>query len=287
MKDKLDDQELYDQFVEYKAQHTDLFHNSSVSLERIVFDDSSSYHEPFPELDAGLDWVYTIQHQVVFRWFTKFLSVHPKLSELPAEHYPCFDVGSQTQFVAMMASFVNYIQLDASMCSPKGVFRVADSRLAFRPGEAQNLSFPDNSFLWITSLHAIEHFGLGRYRDTIDPEGDIRGLKEIYRVLKPGGYFVGAVPIVKEGTERIQFNKHRLYSISRIRSILHGVGFDVGLECCVLAPTTYVLNAKTREPLCLLSVQEFEDVSKTWNHLTEPDAVYVWSAKKRIPTTMR
>jgi len=62
----------------------------------------------------------------------------------------------------------------------------------------------------ISSLHAIEHFGLGRYNDPIDAFGHIKGLDAIYHCLKPGGKFYFSVPI---GPQRIEFNAHRVFSI--------------------------------------------------------------------------
>lgn len=62
----------------------------------------------------------------------------------------------------------------------------------------------------ISSLHAIEHFGLGRYNDTIDAFGHIKGLEMIYSTLKKGGYFYFSVPI---GKQRIEFNAHRVFSL--------------------------------------------------------------------------
>lgn len=39
----------------------------------------------------------------------------------------------------------------------------------------------------VSSLHAIEHFGLGRYGDAVDYDGHHKGLNSIYRLLKPWG----------------------------------------------------------------------------------------------------
>lgn len=47
----------------------------------------------------------------------------------------------------------------------------------------------DGSIESITSLHAIEHFGLGRYGDHIDPNAWEKALKSIQRKIKGGGLF--------------------------------------------------------------------------------------------------
>ena len=62
----------------------------------------------------------------------------------------------------------------------------------------------------VSSLHAIEHFGLGRYGDPVDSEGHINGLNNIYEILTQGGKFYFSVPI---GRQRIEFNGHRIFNV--------------------------------------------------------------------------
>ncbi|MDY0117347.1 MAG: DUF268 domain-containing protein [Sulfurimonadaceae bacterium] len=63
----------------------------------------------------------------------------------------------------------------------------------------------------LSSLHALEHFGLGRYGDPIDYEGHVKGFLNMYNILKSDGFFYLAVPI---GEQRIEFNAHRVFSLS-------------------------------------------------------------------------
>ncbi len=62
----------------------------------------------------------------------------------------------------------------------------------------------------ISSLHAIEHFGLGRYGDSIDYFGHVKAIENITLMLKSGGVFYFSAPI---GKQRIEFNAHRVFSI--------------------------------------------------------------------------
>lgn len=71
----------------------------------------------------------------------------------------------------------------------------------------------------ISSLHAIEHFGLGRYGDPINYHGHILALKNIYKMLKMGGRFYFSVPI---GRQRIEFNAHRVFSIRYLLDVFNG-----------------------------------------------------------------
>ena len=65
----------------------------------------------------------------------------------------------------------------------------------------------------LSCLHALEHFGLGRYGDPIDAEGYAKGFEVLTRMLKPSGILYLSVPI---GSERVEFNGQRVFSIRRI-----------------------------------------------------------------------
>lgn len=68
----------------------------------------------------------------------------------------------------------------------------------------------------ISALHSIEHFGLGRYGDPIDYFGHIKAIENIYNILQLNGIFYFSVPI---GEQRIEFNAHRVFSISYLLKI--------------------------------------------------------------------
>lgn len=71
----------------------------------------------------------------------------------------------------------------------------------------------------ISCLHAIEHFGLGRYGDPIDYFGHIKALENIYGMLKKDGKFYFSTPI---GKSRIQFNAHRIFSVKYLMKLFEG-----------------------------------------------------------------
>lgn len=63
-------------------------------------------------------------------------------------------------------------------------------RLEFIQADATELNeVDDRSLMSISSLHAIEHFGLGRYGDSIDPFAWKKVLKAIQKKLAVGGLF--------------------------------------------------------------------------------------------------
>ncbi len=66
----------------------------------------------------------------------------------------------------------------------------------------------------ISCLHTIEHFGLGRYGDQIDPSGHIKGFKNLIKILKTGGTLYISFPVADKNT--IYFNSERSFNPKEI-----------------------------------------------------------------------
>jgi SAM-dependent methyltransferase len=128
----------------------------------------------------------------------------------PLKH---LDIGSQTySFVAHVASFREIFVIDIRPIKSEVkniTFQQAD--LMILPKELIN------SFDSVSSLHAIEHFGLGRYGDPIDYFGHLKAIDNIYEILSTGGTFYFSVPI---GPQRIEFNAHRVFSLNYLIDII-------------------------------------------------------------------
>jgi hypothetical protein len=73
----------------------------------------------------------------------------------------------------------------------------------------------------LSCLHAIEHFGLGRYGDPVDPLGYRRGIENLSKLLFPGGRLYLATPI---GRERVEFNANWVFNPNTILSAANEVG---------------------------------------------------------------
>jgi hypothetical protein len=54
----------------------------------------------------------------------------------------------------------------------------------------------------------LEHFGLGRYCDPINPKGYQMGIANMAKLLSPGGTFYLSTPI---GQERVEFNANWVF----------------------------------------------------------------------------
>ena len=122
----------------------------------------------------------------------------------PARHV---DLSSYLYFSTLLSAFVPVEFFD---------YRPADIRLSgFKSGKADlnSLPFADNTVTSLSCMHTVEHVGLGRYGDEIDPTGDLRAIRELARVLAPGGHLYFVVPV---GAPRLCFNAHRIYSYEQI-----------------------------------------------------------------------
>ena len=75
----------------------------------------------------------------------------------------------------------------------------------------------------LSSLHVIEHFGLGRYGDPVDFLGHEKALASLAAMLEPGGTLYLSTPI---GPQRIEFNAHRVFAVRTLLDLL-GRDFDL------------------------------------------------------------
>jgi hypothetical protein len=124
----------------------------------------------------------------------------------PAYHV---DFSSILSFGSIVSAFIPIKFYD---------YRPADLKLSnWESGFADltNLPFESNSQTSISCMHTVEHIGLGRYGDPLDPEGDLKAINELKRIVNVGGDLLFVTPV---GVSRIEFNAHRVYSYEQIVS---------------------------------------------------------------------
>jgi len=126
------------------------------------------------------------------------------------------DVGSRIDgFVAHVASFrpIEVIDIRPLKLNIQNIqFIQAD---LMKVGDGSLVNYCDS----LSCLHALEHFGLGRYGDTVAYNGHLAGLRNLSLMLKPGGKFYLSVPI---GPQRVEFNAHRIFSVEYILALIEG-----------------------------------------------------------------
>lgn len=119
----------------------------------------------------------------------------------PAWHV---DVGSHHKYVALLSKVVPVTMVD---------IRPLPTRLeslTFRQGSILALPFEDNSVPSVSSICVVEHIGLGRYGDEIDPDGSEKALAELKRIVQPSGALLLSMPI--DETDRVYFNGQRVFT---------------------------------------------------------------------------
>lgn len=121
-----------------------------------------------------------------------------------------FDIGSRLDgFIAHLLA----AEIDVTMIDVREF-----------PGEVEHLhtivddatslhQIPDESIVSMSALCSLEHFGLGRYVDPVDPEACFKCFDNIQRKLKKGGRLYLSLPI---GKERVEFNAHRVFYASTV-----------------------------------------------------------------------
>lgn len=211
---------------------------------------------------VGIDWLRLYRFFSGLRWYFRDLVILKKQRKGKAELfpitklYPCvIEKNSQsgatrghyfTQdlFVAQRIYVANPIShIDIGSRVDGFVAHVAVFREIFvgdiRPmsSKLSNISFVQidlmkelpssmiNTWHSISCLHALEHFGLGRYGDPVDADGHIRGLANLSKMLKANGVLYLSVPI---GRQRIEFNAHRVFSTKYLMDLFKLHSLNLG-----------------------------------------------------------
>lgn len=113
------------------------------------------------------------------------------------------DIGSRLDgFIGHILAFTKVQYIDIRDLS------ISIDNLEFIKGSIINLPYDDSTISSLSSLHVIEHIGLGRYGDPIMKNGHELAAKELVRVLSDNGRLLIGVPI---GKERLCFDAHRIF----------------------------------------------------------------------------
>lgn len=170
----------------------------------------------------------------------------------PEKH---LDVGSRVDgFVAHVASFRELEVVDVRPISSEipGIKFVqadlsnADSMSAFHTGDG----YCDS----LSCLHALEHFGLGRYGDALDVSGFSKGLQNLAKLLKPAGVLYLSTPV---GKERVEFNANWVFHPNTIIEEAQLNGLSLA-SCSVLNPSAEsIVTLSDEESIKALGEQEY------------------------------
>ena len=151
-------------------------------------------------------------------YFWQDLYIAQKINHAnPSKHV---DIGSRVDgFVAHVASFREIEVFDIRQITseiPNITFKQADLMNPI----IDYIDYSDS----LSCLHALEHFGLGRYGDEINVDGYKLGLVNMTKILKKDGIFYLSTPV---GIEKVAFNAHRIFNPVELKLILNDIGFQL------------------------------------------------------------
>jgi len=122
------------------------------------------------------------------------------------------DIGSHHKFVSLLSKIVPVTMVDIRPLS------VPMDSISFRKGSITELPFEDQSLQSVSSLCVVEHIGLGRYGDPLDPEGTIKAIRELCRVLAPGGHLYFSLPVADQSF--VIFNEARVLGLKETLELI-------------------------------------------------------------------
>ena len=141
---------------------------------------------------TGFDYHYIYHTAWAIRQINKFS---------PSKH---IDISSSLYFVTALSA---YLPTEFYDYRPA---QIKLSNLKTDKADLLALDFESNSIESISCMHVLEHIGLECYGDPFDPQGDLKAISELKRVVKPEGRLFVVVPM--GDISRIQYNAHRIYS---------------------------------------------------------------------------
>lgn len=153
------------------------------------------WRDAFPKLtDNVLSTPYDAHYLPQDTWAAQ------RIAERPGELH--VDVGSRVELACFLTVLTHVHFVDIR---PLGL---DVDRLTSVAGSVLDLPYEDRSLASLSSLHVVEHIGLGRYGDPLDPLGSRKAMLELQRVLGVGGHLLLSLPV---GRRRVCFNAHRVH----------------------------------------------------------------------------
>lgn len=123
------------------------------------------------------------------------------------------DIGSAESTVPFELANLGY-RVVATDIRP---YPVSHPLLSFVSANVFSLPFEDGSFDLACAISTVEHLGLPSWGIKEEPDGDLRGVAEIRRCLKPGGFLYLTVPFGKK-----QVTWQRFYDWPALSALVSG-----------------------------------------------------------------
>jgi SAM-dependent methyltransferase len=186
---------------------------------------SPKWQERYPCLGEDTDTTIFDSHYIYHpAWAARAVAqIQPKVH---------IDISSTLSFCSIVSAFVPVEFYDYRPA------KINLGNLQCKPGDLMKLPFEDGSIESLSCMHVVEHIGLGRYGDALDPGGDLKAIAELKRVLAKGGSLLFVTPV---GKPRVRFNAHRIYSYDQVISFF--TEFHVEQFALVDDKNQFIINA--------------------------------------------
>lgn len=168
----------------------------------------------------GRDMYPCLRDKISVTPFDQHYIYHPAwAARILAQTRPDFhiDISSILSFSTIVSAFVPVRFYDYR----PALMNLSNLESGF--ADLVHLPFEDGSVSSISCMHTIEHIGLGRYGDALDPKGDLKAINELKRVVAASGTVLFVTPV---GRPRIEFNGHRIYSYEQVISYFDGLKLE-------------------------------------------------------------
>lgn len=132
---------------------------------------------------------------------------------------PCrhLDIGSRIDgFVAQIAASrpIEVLDIRPLETPPTPNLRFLQGDILAPPAELMG------QYELVSSLHALEHVGLGRYGDPVAPDGFELALAHAAAFVAPGGTLLLSLPVARMEGHLVQFNSQRIFSNALLADLL-------------------------------------------------------------------
>ncbi len=124
----------------------------------------------------------------------------------------CLTLGSISPWVESLILYAN-ASVDVYDYNPPEL----DTNTKFNIHSIKEL---DKQYDAIISFSSLEHSGLGRYGDPINPDADIAQMTALKERLNPDGLLFLSVPLGKHN--EVVWNHHRIYGPGRLKQLING-----------------------------------------------------------------
>lgn len=183
------------------------FYGSYKKYKHLVNSEDLNILDSYPCIDDNTSTTHFDAH-----YFYQGVWAFKKIRESGVKRH--VDVGSEVRWVGLLSTITKVTFIDIRL------FETDLKNLIVKKGNILNMPFEDNSVDSLSCLHVAEHIGLGRYGDSLDPEGTKKATREFARVLAPQGNLYFSVPV---GKPRVCFNAHRIHSPQQILDYFHNL----------------------------------------------------------------